>query len=79
MFRYFIIRLGWSNYSIFTQFLQVGGMQLIHSSELSMTGELINDRYQLNAELGQGGMGKIYQARVSVLECDVVISLVSGT
>ncbi len=43
-----------------------------------MTGRTINDRYHLNAELGQGGMGTVYLAHDGVLERDVAVKLISG-
>jgi serine/threonine-protein kinase len=43
-----------------------------------MIGKNINDRYHLNAELGQGGMGIVYLAHDSVLERDVALKLMSN-
>ncbi|GAI82836.1 unnamed protein product, partial [marine sediment metagenome] len=43
-----------------------------------MIGEIINERYHLNAELGQGGMGTVYLARDTVLNRDVALKLVSS-
>ena len=43
-----------------------------------MIGRTINDRYHLNAELGQGGMGTVYLAHDGVLERDVAVKLMSG-
>ena len=43
-----------------------------------MIGEIINERYHLSAELGQGGMGTVYLARDTVLNRDVALKLVSS-
>ena len=43
-----------------------------------MIGKLINDRYQVNAEIGQGGMGTVYRAHDSVLDRDVALKLVTS-
>jgi serine/threonine protein kinase/tetratricopeptide (TPR) repeat protein len=43
-----------------------------------MIGAIINDRYHLNAELGQGGMGRVYLAHDSVLKRDVALKLMSN-
>ena len=41
-------------------------------------GTTINERYQIETELGQGGMGTVYRARDTTLERDVAIKLISG-
>lgn len=43
-----------------------------------MIGTVINDRYRIDAELGQGGMGTVYQAHDTALDRDVVVKLVSN-
>lgn len=43
-----------------------------------MIGEIINARYHLKAELGQGGMGTVYLAHDSVLDRDVALKLVTS-
>ena len=42
-----------------------------------MIGSMILDRYQIDAELGKGGMGIVYHAFDSLLERDVAIKILS--
>ena len=42
-------------------------------------GTTINERYQIDSELGQGGMGTVYRAHDSTLKRDVALKLLSNT
>ena len=42
-----------------------------------MIGEILNDRYHINSELGQGGMGVVYHGYDTKLERDVAIKVLS--
>jgi tetratricopeptide (TPR) repeat protein len=44
-----------------------------------MIGTLFNNRYRLDAELGQGAMGTIYRSHDDLLDRDVAIKLVNGS
>ncbi len=43
-----------------------------------MIGVIINDRYKIEAEIGQGGMGTVYRAHDSVLDRDVALKLLTS-
>ena len=43
-----------------------------------MIEKILNDRYHLESELGQGGMGTVYRAHDSVLDRDVALKLMSS-
>jgi serine/threonine-protein kinase len=42
-----------------------------------MIGTLLNERYRLDSELGQGGMGTIYSAHDTLLDRDVAVKVLS--
>jgi tetratricopeptide (TPR) repeat protein/predicted Ser/Thr protein kinase len=42
-----------------------------------MIGTVLNNRYQVKAELGRGGMGVVYRAHDTLLERDVAVKLLS--
>ncbi|MCK4316692.1 MAG: serine/threonine protein kinase, partial [Anaerolineae bacterium] len=43
-----------------------------------IVGTLLNERYQLDAEIGRGGMGIVYRAHDTLLERDVAVKLMSA-
>jgi len=44
-----------------------------------MIGKLLNERYRVDALLGEGGMGVVYQAHDTLIERDVAVKVISGT
>ncbi|HSG42981.1 MAG TPA: protein kinase, partial [Anaerolineales bacterium] len=44
-----------------------------------MIGTRVNNRYQIDGELGQGGMGTVYKGFDSTLERDVAIKMMTET
>lgn len=45
---------------------------------MDLTGNTIDNRYELQAQLGQGGMGAVYRARDNVLARDVALKMLIG-
>ena len=43
-----------------------------------MLGKLLNERYRIDAEIGQGGMGDVYRAFDTVIQREVAIKVISS-